>query len=424
MLVEGGDRHWDASPSDVGIGAVRLAGWQVHPLAAPASFTGQDAYLIKLNYELALEPEVPAPRWFEVGFRLKDAATAQDAVALDALPRSVFEPCGPAAYSVGGYLNFTPGAGGAAAAVNLPALGPFIDVFGCGSPEIRWRYLAPGTGDGRDGACGRVRPGSYVSWITAAVPAGCVELDVEVFARYDLDPDDALGCLPGSRSGGFRLALREPQDGRGTERCGSPSAGLDSIAPPRGAAAREPAGAVHAAPPNVFVSYAHDDEQHKESVRALSEFLLRCGLDVHLDRWNLQRRRDWSQWGIERVRTADFVLVVASPKCRRVGDGDVGNDQHRGLQSELALLRELLQKDRAGWLPKVLPVVLPGGSVEDLPLFLQPQSVDHYLVEELTVSGAEDLLRALTAQPAYVRPAVAGSVVQLPPRLAALRDAG
>lgn len=42
------------------------------------------------------------------------------------------------------------------------------------------------------------------------------------------------------------------------------------------------------------------------------------------------------------------------------------------MQSEAALLRELVYGDRAMWLPKILSVILPGHGIDQIPLFLQP----------------------------------------------------
>jgi len=151
--------------------------------------------------------------------------------------------------------------------------------------------------------------------------------------------------------------------------------------------------------PRAFISYAHDSARHVESVSALAGFLASRGVDVHMDRWSLDRRRDWYQWAISEITQASFVLIIASPVCRRVGDGDIENTSHRGMQSELSLVRELLHADRAEWLPKLLPVVLPHCSTRDIPLFLQPQTADHYLVRELTPAGAGDLLDALFGGP-------------------------
>jgi hypothetical protein len=150
--------------------------------------------------------------------------------------------------------------------------------------------------------------------------------------------------------------------------------------------------------PRIFISYAHDSDPHVESVRAFAEFLLQSGLDVRLDLWELYLRHDWSLWVIEQMRRADYIVVIASPMCRLAGDGEqestrLDHGQH------LMLLRELLHSDRNHWTSRLLPVVLPGGSVSDLPLFLQPWTGDHYLIDELTIPGAEDLLRVMTSPP-------------------------
>ncbi len=164
----------------------------------------------------------------------------------------------------------------------------------------------------------------------------------------------------------------------------------------------------------VFVTYAHDDEPHKTAVLTLSELLVRNGIDVGLDLWSDEVRRDWGAWATERITTAGFVLVVASPGYRRAGDGLANPTGRRGVQAEAALIRDLLHRDRRTWTPKLLPVVLPGHDIEDVPLFLQPSCADHYVITELTDAGVEDLLRTITGQPRRVRPPL-GDVPVLPP---------
>src|SRR5262249_32773247 len=66
-------------------------------------------------------------------------------------------------------------------------------------------------------------------------------------------------------------------------------------------------------------------------------------------------------------------------------------------------------------LQRFIPVVLPGCSAADIPLWLGPASTAHYMVSEYTVSGAEGLLRVLTGQPAEIEPPL-GSVPFLAPR--------
>lgn len=112
---------------------------------------------------------------------------------------------------------------------------------------------------------------------------------------------------------------------------------------------------------------------------------------------------------------ADYVLVIASRRYRLVGDGFGPSDLHKGVQSEAALLRDLVYGDRDRWLPKVLPVVLDGHGLDEVPLFLQPNTASHYAVGALTVTDAADLLRVILRQPAHVPPPVAARRPVLPP---------
>src|SRR4051794_20692970 len=112
--------------------------------------------------------------------------------------------------------------------------------------------------------------------------------------------------------------------------------------------------------PLVFISYAHDDEWHKDNVLTLARFLTLRGIRVELDVWNNATRRGWLAWITDRLGAVDYVLVIASARYRQVGDGNADADLHRGVQFETAVLRDLLYADRRTWLPKLLPVLLPG----------------------------------------------------------------
>jgi tetratricopeptide (TPR) repeat protein len=150
--------------------------------------------------------------------------------------------------------------------------------------------------------------------------------------------------------------------------------------------------------PRVFVSYAHDSAEHKRQVLRFCALLSQLGIDVRVDEWASGRRRDWFVWMLDQFRCADHVIVIASPRYRLAGDGDAPADFHRGVQAESATLRDLLYRDRITWTRKILPVILPGRSVIDIPLYLQPSSASHYHVPELTPSGVAELLGVLTGR--------------------------
>ncbi|HUC57971.1 MAG TPA: SEFIR domain-containing protein, partial [Streptosporangiaceae bacterium] len=159
-----------------------------------------------------------------------------------------------------------------------------------------------------------------------------------------------------------------------------------------------------AAGPRVFISYAHESEDHKRSVSQFAAFLITEGMDVRIDSEDNQGRRDWQLWASKEIRAADFVLVIASPQCREVGDGDEPPDVPRGLRAEMNTLRELYYSEPHVWPKKILPVVLPGRSVREIPIFLQPYTADHYDVASFTDEGARPLLRHLRHPPEQRHP--------------------
>lgn len=184
------------------------------------------------------------------------------------------------------------------------------------------------------------------------------------------------------------------------------------------AMSRVEGGEMAADEPRVFVSYAHESAEHKDQVLAFATFLREAGIAAVLDMWSADGRRDWYAWAIREMTDADFVLVVASERYRRWGDGSGPNKEHRGVQSEATLLRELVYSDRAVWLPKILPVVLPGHGIDQIPLFLQPTTASHYVLTSFTTAGAEELLRVILRQPGHIAPEVRTSRPVLPPHSA------
>lgn len=168
--------------------------------------------------------------------------------------------------------------------------------------------------------------------------------------------------------------------------------------------------------PKAFISYAHESGEHKADVLAFATFLREAGIEAVLDLWSADARQDWYSWTIREMTDADFVIVVASARYRAIGDGFGPNTGNRGVQSEAALLRELVYSDRATWLPKVLPVILPGQTTDHIPLFLQPHTASHYPVTSFDTAGAEQLLRVVLRKPGHVAPDVSTEWPQLPPR--------
>src|ERR1022692_1993430 len=148
----------------------------------------------------------------------------------------------------------------------------------------------------------------------------------------------------------------------------------------------------------VFVSYAHDDAEHEDRVQKFWLFLREQGIDARLDLPAMEVRQDWAEWMTQQVRDADRVLVIASPAYKLRAEGDARPDEGRGLQWEARMIRDRFYTDQKAGLQLVLPVVLPGCSAADLPMWLAPMSATHYMISEYTAAGAEQLLRVLAGQ--------------------------
>ncbi|TDP70450.1 SEFIR domain-containing protein [Actinokineospora alba] len=165
--------------------------------------------------------------------------------------------------------------------------------------------------------------------------------------------------------------------------------------------AREPEDAA----PRVFVSYSHDTPEHQQQVHRLATFLrMRMGLDVHVDLWYDNVRRDWSLWAVEQLSEADFILVIASPKFKQRADGMAAPHEGRGAQFEAAILRDNLTRNLKEQTERILPVVLPGRSVEEIPTFLNAYSTTRYEIREFTEDGVADLIAAITGEGRHKMP--------------------
>lgn len=360
----------DRGPDGISIGVIVLRSWQVHRLESPpAGSDGCVGYLVRVNYEFDIAPDVPAPLWTEVGFSFPD-----DTVVIDAVPRVVARPQETRSYGIDRNLNFAecPGTfGDASPKAAMPAVEPRIDCFGLGGRTVRWRYT------GTETAAFPV--GSQTGWLVLMTAADRTELKVvaEGIYRVQFDPD--LGLAPVSRNDAFTISL--------------PDAASSTVA----ATPEPPLGAVR-----VFVSYSQERfPSHKQSVGRLIDLLRANRINAQFDRDDLEQRRNWPDWTNAQIAQADYVLVIASPTYRLAGEGPLPPGKGGGVRSEYNRLVNLLHHDETTWTRKILPVVLPGRKVDEIPGIFLPWTADHYVVENFTGDGVARLLRVLNApQPA------------------------
>lgn len=114
--------------------------------------------------------------------------------------------------------------------------------------------------------------------------------------------------------------------------------------------------------PKVFISYSHDSPDHNKWVAALAELLIKNGVDVILDQWELRLGDDVPKFMERGVRIADRVLVICTEAYVRKADGGEGGAGYEAMIVTGELIRNLgsskfipiIKQDNNDMLPSAL----------------------------------------------------------------------
>jgi cellulose biosynthesis protein BcsQ len=162
-------------------------------------------------------------------------------------------------------------------------------------------------------------------------------------------------------------------------------------------------------PSKVLVCYLPSTEEQMASVRRLWLLLRENGVDAKMAPLPSEEAEPYL-WLQTQLADVDFVLVIGSPELAasdRTVEASAAVDRAEGAGGAAG-------RPTGGFNGRVLPVLLPGGTLDDLPGYVGSISDTYFVVADFTVSGSEPLLRALTGQSAATEPAL-GMVPVLPP---------
>lgn len=115
--------------------------------------------------------------------------------------------------------------------------------------------------------------------------------------------------------------------------------------------------------PKVFMSYSHDDEEHKEWVKDLSIKLRDHGVDIILDQWDLEIGNDLRFFMEEGLDETKYVICVCSEqyvKKANEGSGGVGYET-------TIISSDLLRNAKIDY---ILPIVKNNQTSKKTPKFL------------------------------------------------------
>ncbi|MFD0741534.1 TIR domain-containing protein [Phytohabitans flavus] len=150
--------------------------------------------------------------------------------------------------------------------------------------------------------------------------------------------------------------------------------------------------------PTCFISYAWGDpEQERWVARELATDLVKAGITVILDQWDNARIGASVPRFVERVESADRVVVVGTPRYRYKYDN---NDPMRGFV--LAAEGDLIGKRMIGTKRSketVLPIILEGSEEQSLPPLLHGRVYCDFRRPEAYFEAVFDLILSLHEVP-------------------------
>jgi hypothetical protein len=170
--------------------------------------------------------------------------------------------------------------------------------------------------------------------------------------------------------------------------------------------------------PSALVSWAHGEEIWQLTVAEFAFALRAHGIEADADLFEVHNASvNWATYGPSAILKNDFVIIAVSRAYRERWEGTNDPGTGAGAAREANTLKGLFNEDQHAFYRKVKIVILPGASKEDIPVELKA-APQHFEIESISEEGLEDLLRTLTGQPAFPRPAV-GELPLLPPKFMA-----
>ena len=151
------------------------------------------------------------------------------------------------------------------------------------------------------------------------------------------------------------------------------------------------------APPKVFVSYSHDSEPHRDWVLTLATRLVKNGVDVLLDQWDLNLGSDLPRFMASGLSAADRVLSI----CTR-SYTTKANDGTGGVGYETMILTTQVMKDVTA--DRIIPVIRMNDLDPLVPTFLASRVYVDFRDDLAYEAKYGELLREIHGQKIKPRP--------------------
>ena len=150
--------------------------------------------------------------------------------------------------------------------------------------------------------------------------------------------------------------------------------------------------------PNVFISYSHDNLEHKKWVNELATKMRNNGIDSLLDQWDLMPGDDLPHFMETNLEKADFIVMVCTEsyvKKANEGKGGVGYEK-------MIITSNLLQNIDQN---KIIPIIKQSGS-SNIPTFLKTKLYLNFSKKSEFEFSFDELIRTIHKSPLLKKPKV------------------
>ena len=131
----------------------------------------------------------------------------------------------------------------------------------------------------------------------------------------------------------------------------------------------------------IFISYAHESEEHSNSVLNLSNYLRSQGIDSEIDQYEEAPPEGWPKWMARQIQDANYVLVVCSELFYKRANDHSGEEEGLGVKWETSLILQQLYTLNTNN-NKYIPIIANSASRKHIPLPLQPYTYYEYTNQE------------------------------------------
>ncbi len=139
----------------------------------------------------------------------------------------------------------------------------------------------------------------------------------------------------------------------------------------------------------VFISYSWDTEKHKKWVLDLSNRLVKEGVNVILDRYELRPGKSLPHFVETAIKKADRILIVFTPNYKLKAE-----EREGGVGYEYSIMNSELYRNQINN-ERIIPILRKGNSIDSIPEFMQQYIHIDMRNDENYENSYTDLLREI-----------------------------